>query len=249
MKTAVTGYILAGLGGLAVGGFLNLIISRLSQEEPFFRGSSRCQSCHHPFPWHHLVPLLGYAWLRGRCRFCGEPLPWRYPAVETASGLLALALWWRLPGSGLLLVYAPFFAALLVLSVLDLEHYWLPDVITLPGIALGLAGAQLFPQLDFRHALLGAFLGYAFFQLVSWAYKKMTRGTRPGLGGGDAKLLAFIGAVLGLQALPWVLFSSAVLGSLAGLIVARRREEGRFASLPYGPFLAVGALLFFFFKM
>jgi leader peptidase (prepilin peptidase)/N-methyltransferase len=246
---AITGYILAGVGGLAVGSFLNLIITRLSQEEPVGRGRPRCLHCDHPSPWQHFIPLLGYAWSRGRCPFCGEPLSLRYPAVELAAGLLGLALWWRFPGSALLWVYGPFAAALLVLSVLDLQYYWLPDLITLPGTALGLAGALVFPQLDFLKALLGAAGGYGFFCLVRWAYKQMTRGKRQGLGAGDAKLAAFIGAVLGLQALPWVLFSSAVLGSLVGLVVARRSVEGRFASLPYGPFLAVGALWFFFFKV
>ena len=110
------------------------------------------------------------------------------------------------------------------------------------------AAALVFPQLSFLSALLGASLSYAFFRLVSWTYEKATRGRHPGLGQGDAKLLAFIGAVLGLQALPWVLFGSALLGSLAGLAVAWRSKEGRFASFPYGPFLAAGALLFFCFR-
>lgn len=210
----MTGYILAGLGGLAAGSLLNVIITRLSQEDPLISGAS---------------------------------LPWRHAAVELAAGLLGLALWWRFPGSALLVVYAPFFAALLVLSVLDLQYYWLPDIITLPGITLGLAAALVFPQLSFLYALLGASLSYAFFRLVGWIYEKIAGGKRQGLGRGDAKLLAFIGGVLGLKALPWVLFSSAVLGSLAGLVVAWRSGEGRFASIPYGPFLAVGALLFFCF--
>ena len=245
---AISGYILAGLGGLAVGGFLNVIVTRLSQAEPGGRNRYRCLQCHRPLPWAYLIPLLGYAWWRGCCPFCGEPRPRRGPAVELASGLLGLALWWRFPGSALLWVYGPFVAALLVLSVLDLEYYWLPDLITLPGTALGLAAALIFPQLDFLKALLGAAVGYTFFQGVRWTYLKITRGKRQGLGAGDAKLAAFIGAVLGFQALPWVLFSSAVLGSLAGLVVAWQSVEGRFASFPYGPFLAMGALLFFFFK-
>ncbi len=244
----MTGYILAGLGGLAVGSFLNLIITWLSQKELLLGRTGRGQPCPHPWPRGHLLCLIEYAWAQGRCPVCGEPLPWRYPAVEIAAALLGLALWWRFPGSVLLLVYGPFFAALLVLSILDLKYYWLPDLITLPGISLGLAAAVVFPQLNFLSALLGASLSYAFFRLVGWIYEKTTRGKRPGLGRGDAKLLAFIGAVLGLPALPWVLFGSALLGSLAGLAVAWRSKEGRFASFPYGPFLAAGALLFFCFR-
>jgi leader peptidase (prepilin peptidase)/N-methyltransferase len=211
----MTGNILAGLAGLTVGSFLNVIITRLSQEEPF--GTSRW-SC-------------------------------RHPAVVLAAGALALALWWRFPGKALLWAYGPFTAALLVLAVLDLQYFWLPDVITLPGTLLGMVGALILPQPGAVSALLGAFLGWAFFQGVRWIYAKVTGGKRQGVGEGDARLMAFIGAVLGLKALPWVLFSSAALGSLTGLTVSLGRDRDRFTSIPYGPFLVVGALLFLFWRM
>jgi leader peptidase (prepilin peptidase) / N-methyltransferase len=238
--------ILAGFLGLAIGSFLNVVISRLPQEEPFWVGRSRCPHCHKTLAWHDLVPLFSYIRLRGRCRFCGGPISWRYPAVELVSGLLALGLWLRFPGSGLLWVYAPFTAALVVLTVLDLQYFWLPDLITLPGIGLGLGAALILPQLNFWSALLGACLGAAVFQGVRWAYVGLTRGKRQGLGLGDVKLIALIGAVLGVEALPWVLFSSAALGSLVGLVVAWRTGQGRLTPIPYGPFLVVGALLFLF---
>lgn len=244
------GNILAILVGLAVGGFLNVMITRLSQEEPFWSGRPCCPRCQQTLPWSTIMLFFVTSWPRGRCRLCGEPLSsWRYPAVASAAGGLALALWWRFPGSELLWVYAPFTAALLVLSVLDAQYFWLPDVITLPGTAFGLLSALIFPVPGFRNALLGAALGWAFFQGVRWAYDKMTGGRHQGVGGGDAKLLAFIGAVLGLQALPWVLFVSAVLGSVTGLLVAQKKGRDRFTPIPYGPFLAVGALLSLFWKI
>jgi leader peptidase (prepilin peptidase)/N-methyltransferase len=210
----MTGNILAELAGLAVGGFLNVIVTRLSQEEPFW----------------------------------GDRLSWRHPAVVLAAGMLALALWWRFPGSLLLWVYGPFTAALLVLTVLDLQYFWLPDVITLPGILMGMVGALILPRPGLVSALLGAFLGWAFFQGVRWTYEKVTRGKRQGVGAGDAKLMAFIGAVLGIGALPWVMFSSAALGSLTGLIVSLGRGRDRFTPIPYGPFLVAGAFLFLFWR-
>lgn len=238
--------ILAVLIGLVIGSFLNVVISRLPWKEPFWAGRSRCPHCRHTLSWQDLIPLLSYIWLRGRCRFCDHPISWRYPAVELATGLLALGLWLRFPGSSLLWVYGPFTAALVVLTVLDLQYFWLPDLITLPGIGLGLAAALLFPQLNFISALLGTVLGAALFQGVRWVYARLTRGERQGMGLGDVKLMAFIGAVLGAEALPWVLFSSAALGSVVGLVAAWRSGQGRLTPVPYGPFLAVGALLSLF---
>jgi leader peptidase (prepilin peptidase) / N-methyltransferase len=247
MEPGMTATILAGLAGLAVGGLLNVVITRLPEEGGFWRGPCRCSRCRGPLPWYNLIPLAGLA--RRRCPSCGAPLPLRYPAVDAAATLLAMALWLRFPWSPLLWLYGPFAAALLVLTVLDLEYLWLPDVITLPGLALGLAAAAIFPPLNFPKALLGAIAGWAFFQIVRWIYEKATRGARQGVGMGDVKLLAFIGAVLGVQALPWVLVSGGVLGGLAGLVMLLRRDQGRLAQLPYGPFLAAGALSFLFFRI
>ena len=168
--------------------------------------------------------------------------------MELAAGFLALGLWWRFPGSGLLWIYGPFTAALVVLTVLDLQYFWLPDAITLPGIGLGLAAALISPELSFVSALLGALLGGALFQGVRWAYARLTGGERQGMGLGDVKLMAFIGAVLGVEALPLVLLSSAALGSLVGLVVAWHTGQGRLTPIPYGPFLVAGALLFLFWK-
>jgi leader peptidase (prepilin peptidase) / N-methyltransferase len=243
----MTATILAGLAGLAVGGLLNLVITRLPQEEPFWSGPCRCSRCRGPLPWYNLIPLAGLA--RRHCPSCGAPLPLRYPAVDAAATLFAMALWLRFPWSPLLWLYGPFTAALLVLTVLDLQYFWLPDLITLPGAVLGLAAAAAFPHLNFPKALLGAIAGWAFFQAVQWIYEKATRGAHQGVGGGDAKLMAFIGAVLGVQALPWVLVSGATLGGLAGLVMVLRRDQGRLAPLPYGPFLAVGAWSFLFFRV
>ena len=245
----MTGNLLvAGLVGLAIGSLLNIIITHLSADEPFRTVRPACSRCHHVLPWGTFFYLPGFAWHRGCCRNCGEPLSWRYPGVEVAAALLALALWWRFGGSELLWVYAFFTAALLVLTVLDLQDFWLPDVITLPGTTLGLAGALIFPHPGFWSAVLGASLGWGFFRGVGWVYETVTRGQRRGIGEGDAKLMAFIGAVLGLKALPLVLFSSAALGSLAGLVAARRSDQGRYTPIPYGPFLVAGALLFLFWK-
>jgi leader peptidase (prepilin peptidase)/N-methyltransferase len=252
------------LVGLALGSFLNVVITRLPRGEGVWGCRSRCPSCRTTLPWRDNVPLASYLLLKGRCRFCGAWISWRYPAVELAAGLLALALWQRFP-PGLLPVYGPFCAALLALSAIDLEHRVLPDVLTLPGIVLGLLLSLVFPHLTFLQSAAGALLGAAIFSGVAWVYRRLaarrglTGDAALGMGFGDVKLLAFIGAFLGAEALPLVIFVSAALGSLAGvvLVLAGRRRAGgerqeagggrwRYIPVPYGPFLALAALVYLF---
>jgi leader peptidase (prepilin peptidase)/N-methyltransferase len=240
-------YLMATLVGLALGSFLNVVITRLPREEKVWAGRSRCLHCRTPLPWQDNIPLFSYFWLQGRCRFCQGPIPWRYPAVELAGGLLALALWATFPGAAVLFAYAPFSAALIVLTVLDLEHRFIPDVITLPGTLLGLALSPLLGHLTFLESALGALGGAGLFAGIGWGYEKLT-GKR-GMGGGDIKMMALIGAFLGVQSLPWVIFVSAALGTLVGLgwvLLSGRGGEWRTTPIPYGPFLAVGALLYLF---
>lgn len=245
---ALAVYVAAFLVGVAVGSFLNVVINRLSGEKGLGAGRSLCPHCRTPWPWQDKLPLFSYFWLKGRCRFCRGSISWRYPAVELAGGLLGLALWLRFPGSSLLLVYGPFAAALLSLSAIDLEYSLLPDALTLPGIALGLALSLIFPHLTFLAAFLGALAGGASFFVLGWAYETLT-GKR-GMGGGDVKLLALIGAFLGIKPLFFVIFISAVLASLAGIGLAisggRQKGQWRHTSIPYGPFLAIAALLYIF---
>jgi leader peptidase (prepilin peptidase)/N-methyltransferase len=240
--------LLAFLVGLALGSFLNVVATRLPLGEQFWTGRSRCPHCRTPLPWYDNLPLLSYFRLKGRCRFCGAAISRRYPLLELAGGLLALALWLRFPWSPLLFAYGPFGGALLVLSAIDLEHRLLPNTITYPGIILGLALSLVLPHLSFIEAFLGALFGGGFFFLTGWLYERIT-GKR-GMGGGDVKLLAMIGAFLGVTSLPYIIFASAALGTLAGLglILAAKGEGGgwRTTRIPFGPFLAAGALLYLF---
>jgi leader peptidase (prepilin peptidase)/N-methyltransferase len=164
--------------------------------------------------------------------------------VEALGGGLGLALWLKFPLNPVLLVYAPFAASLVVLSFLDLDHLWIPDRITYPGISLGLISAVFLPHLSWQSALLGTLAGGASFYLIAWGYERLTG--REGLGLGDVKLMAMIGAFLGVQALPWVVLMSALLGSVTGLLAARRSGQGGQTLVPYGPFLAIAALIYLF---
>jgi leader peptidase (prepilin peptidase)/N-methyltransferase len=240
-------YALASLVGLALGSFFNVVITRLPRGEQVITGRSRCPHCRTPLAWRDNLPLVSYFWLKGRCRFCGASISLRYPLVELGAGCLAAALWWRFPASPLLWVYGPFCGALLTLSAIDLEHRLLPDAITLPGIALALVLSPLLTPLTFLEAAAGAACGGALFYGIGWIYEWRTH--RKGMGGGDVKLMAFIGACLGIWSLPFVIFLSAGLGSLAGiglvLITGHWRQGGwRVAAIPYGPFLAAAAVLY-----
>jgi leader peptidase (prepilin peptidase) / N-methyltransferase len=242
-------FFLAGLAGLALGSFLNVLITRLPRGESPWAGRSRCPQCRQPLSWHDNIPLLSYVRLRGRCRSCGAAIPWRYPLVELAGGLMALALWHTFPDRLLLLAYGPFCLALVALTAIDLEHRLLPDAITLPGTILGLLLSLVLPHLSFPEAAAGALVGAALFSGIGRLYEKWTG--RRGLGGGDVKMVAMIGAFLGVGALPLVIMVSAGLGTLTGLIrvlVQGRGPQGqwRTISLPYGPFLAAGACCYLF---
>jgi len=241
--------LLVFLMGLALGSFLNVAATRLPAGEQPWPGRSRCPHCRASLPWYDNLPLLSFLRLRGRCRFCAAPIPWRYPLLELAGGLLALGLWLKFPGSLQLLAYGPFGYALLLLTVIDLEHRLLLDVITYPGLALGLLLALFLPAPGFLEALGGAVAGWTLFFLIGWLYEKFSG--RRGMGGGDVKLLAMIGAFLGVSSLPLIILVSAVLGSLTGLGLvlaggAWRDGAWRHASLPFGPFLAAAALLYLF---
>jgi len=241
--------LLAGLIGLALGSFLNVVITRLPLEESVCGGRSRCPQCMQPLAWYDNIPLYSYIRLRGRCRSCGAAIPRRYPLVELAGGLMALALWHTFPDKFLLLAYGPFCLALVALTAIDLEYRLLPDAITIPGIILGLLLSMVLPHLSFQEAAVGALVGAALFYGIGRLYEKWAG--RQGLGGGDVKMMAMIGAFLGVWALPLVILISAGLGTLTGLILAlgrgpEARSQWRTISLPYGPFLAAGAWVYLF---
>ncbi len=239
----------AVLVGLALGSFLNVVITRLPQGEPVWAGRSRCPQCRRPLPWYDNIPLLSFVWLRGRCRACGAAISWRYPLVELTGGLMVLDLWRIFPHQLILLAYGPFCLALVALTVIDLKHRLLPDAITIPGTILGLLLSLVLPHLTFLESAAGTLVGAALFSGVAWVYERVAG--RRGLGGGDVKLLAMIGAFLGVWALPWVILISAGLGTLTGLIQVLVKGPGdsgqwRTLSLPYGPFLAAGAWFYLF---
>jgi leader peptidase (prepilin peptidase)/N-methyltransferase len=224
--------------GLLVGSFLNVCIYRLPRGESVVWPGSRCPACRRALAWFENVPVVGWLALGGRCRTCRARIPAHYPLVEAVTGVLFLAAFLVYGPTPLLAVRAAFLCALVVLFMIDLEHQILPDAITLPGVVLGLAASVFLPP-GWQASLLGLAVGGLFPFLVAEAYFRL-RG-REGMGMGDFKMLAMVGAVLGWPLVWIVLILSCVLGIIIGggaLVVTRR---GLATRIPFGTFIAVAA--------
>jgi leader peptidase (prepilin peptidase) / N-methyltransferase len=224
---------------LALGSFLNVVAARLPEGRSLVRPRSACPRCGEEIAWYDNVPLVSYAVLRGRCRACGEPIGLRYPAVELATGLLVAACFLRFGWSGRAVVAAVFAATLVVLSAIDAERRILPDLIVLPATVLILAAQiALFPDrtLEWVLASFGAAL-FLFLALV--AYPR-------GMGMGDVKLALLLGAGLGKAVTVGLMVG--MLAALAGstILFARHGLRARKMMIPFGPFLALGALVALF---
>jgi leader peptidase (prepilin peptidase)/N-methyltransferase len=233
------------VAGLVVGSFANVCIHRLPRGESVVTPRSRCPACGASIGALDNIPVLSYLVLLGRCRRCRARISPRYPAVEAANGLLYLALAARLGQEPHTFVLMAFVTAVLVLGLIDLEHQLLPDVITLPGTAVGVA-ASFLPDSPITPlgSVLAAALGFAALASVNLAYRA-ARGT-DGFGGGDPKMVAMIGAFLGWRGALLTLFVASVLGSLVGLgLIAFGGRTARH-KLPLGTFLSLGALIVIF---
>ena len=235
------------LFGALVGSFLNVVIVRLPEEGgSVVFPASHCPVCKKPIAWYDNIPLVSFLLLRGKCRQCQARISRRYPLVEGAMALLALALYQHFGLTVLFPIYFLFCAALLTVIFIDFQHQIIPDVISLPGIVLGFALSFVNPFVTWQDAGLGILFGGGSFYLVALVYYLLTK--REGMGGGDIKLLAMIGAFLGWQSLPFVVFGSSLLGVVAGVWAMVEQRKGGKTVIPYGPFLAMAALLYLFFR-
>jgi leader peptidase (prepilin peptidase)/N-methyltransferase len=245
--------LIAFVFGSMLGSFLNVCIVRLPKGESIVSPPSHCPSCKARLLFYHNIPLLSYLLLRGRCRFCAERISPRYFFVELLMGILAVALLARFGLSAAFFVNIVFAAALVVVSFIDLDVQIIPNVISLPGIGLGfVASLAQYPwpadSLSIPPSPLSSFIGIlvggGFLWLVAWVYEFFT-GTE-GMGGGDVKLLAMIGAFLGWPSIPLTLFFASVSGSVIGVFLMVRAGAGGKYAIPFGPFLCLGALFYLF---
>lgn len=233
------------LAGLCVGSFLNVIIHRMPLEESIVRPGSRCPHCKTPLRWRDNIPLFSFLFLRGRCAHCGAKISKRYPVVEFLTGALFLAGALKEPDYLAWPFHFYFLSTLVACTFIDLDHWILPDKLTLPGIAVGLLGALILPETRFLPSLVGALLGGGLLLLIAWLYSLFTK--KEGLGGGDIKFLAMVGAFLGPQGALVTMVLSSMIGSVFGLVLILFFGKGGKTAIPFGPFLAGGALCAFLF--
>jgi leader peptidase (prepilin peptidase)/N-methyltransferase len=227
--------------GLIIGSFLNVCIHRLPLRRSIVSPGSQCPKCGYRLRWYDNLPVVSYALLlRGRCRKCRAPISARYPLIELLT-MLTFVAHYLVFGPDIMLVPRLLFAcAMIVLFAIDLEHHLLPDAVTLPGIVTGLAFSLLLPP-GILASIIGVLVGGGVLWLIGEAYYRYAG--QEGMGGGDVKMLAMIGAFLGWKLAVVTLIFSSLAGSVVGLIVIALRRGGMKYALPYGTFLAVGGLI------
>ena len=232
--------LLAAVVGLSVGSFLNVCIYRLPRGESLAWPASRCTSCGKPLRWWHNIPLFSWLALGGRCAFCRARISAQYPMVEVVTGLTFLLIVWLTPPGWLLVSRLLLGTSLIVLFAIDLEHQILPNVITLPGIAIGWALSFVAPPGP-TDSLLGILAGGGVLYAIAAGYYLLRK--EEGMGMGDVKMLAMIGAFLGWRAVLLTLVLASFSGAVIGVtLMATQRGTLRYA-LPFGTFLSVGALI------
>ncbi len=237
--------VFAFIFGLIIGSFLNVVIYRLPAHVSIVSPPSRCPSCGTRIKPYDNVPVLSYLLLRGRCRCCGWNIPQRYPFVELLTGLVSLGLYARYGLTAGLAAADLLAFSLVAVAFIDIDHGIIPDRITYPGIVLGIASSFFAGINTPLGALAGIIAGAGILFATAFIYKAVT-GVE-GMGMGDVKLMAMIGAFLGWEASLFVIVLSALLGSIAGLSLMAFAGKGRRYAIPYGPFISAAAVAYLFY--
>lgn len=234
-------YIVAFLFGSTIGSFANVCIHRLPWKQSLAFPPSHCPFCQELLrPWHN-IPLLSYLALRGRCAFCNIVIPVRYPMIECLCGLLYIMLYNAFGLSLHSVILALLVTALVIVSFIDLDHKIIPDAITLTGIPLGILTSLVISPVSVWESVLGVILGGGLFFFIAVI-------SSGGMGGGDIKLMATLGAFIGWQSILITIFLASCLGSMVGLALILIKKKNRKDVVPFGPFIALGALITIFYE-
>ncbi|MGB5157663.1 prepilin peptidase [Desulfobacterium sp. N47] len=239
-------HVLTFIFGLCIGSFMNVCIYRLPLSKSIVTPRSMCPGCNTLIKFYDNIPLFSYILLGGKCRKCKISISLRYPMVELISGIAALSCFIKFGLSFEALAYFAFASALIVITFIDMDHQIIPDVISLPGIPIGILLASLvLPSINFKESIIGILAGGGSLFAVAWIYNLITK--KEGMGGGDIKLLAMIGSFTGWQGVLFTIFIASATGTLAGIAVMLKTKKGVKLAVPFGPFLSIGAILYIFF--
>lgn len=230
--------------GAVIGSFLNVCIYRIPVGLSVVFPASHCGSCSSPLKCYHNIPIISFLALRGKCAFCKQKISWRYPLIEALNGVLYVLVFNCFGLTTPTIVFFLFSSALVTITFIDFDHQIIPDVISIPGIFIGFSCSFFLPWLSWQSSLFGILLGGGSLFAVAAGYELLTK--KQGMGGGDIKLLAMIGAFLGWKAVLPVIFFSSLAGTIIGVpLMLLKGENSRFA-IPFGPFLALASITYLF---
>ena len=243
--------------GCLIGSFLNVCICRIPKGESVVKPRSKCPKCGNAIAWYDNFPIVSWLILGAKCRNCGLTISWQYPLVEAITGVLFFAVYWRFGLTPATPVYMLLVAGLVMTTFIDLTDWTIPDEVTLPGIPIGIAcslAAMFFPTTGFLvkdvfDSLIGVVLGGGILYLLDKITVLLIK--KRGMGFGDVKLLAMLGAFMGWKGVVAIIILSSLIGSIIGITVVflqkRKGIEEEAHYLPFGPYLVLGGLLYLFF--
>lgn len=233
--------------GACIGSFLNVCIYRIPLNISVVTPPSSCPGCKEPIRFYDNIPIISYLILRGKCRKCGTSISAKYPAIEFLTGIMAVATWVYFDTTGSAIVYFIFISSLIVITFIDIDYRIIPNAITLPGIPIAALAASFFiPGMTPLQAIIGLLAGGGSLYSVALIYALLTG--KEGMGGGDIKLLAMIGALTGIKGVVLTVLLSSISGTIAGIgtMIFKRKKDLKLA-IPFGPFLSIGAVIHLFF--
>ncbi|MFO7560320.1 MAG: A24 family peptidase [Desulfobacterales bacterium] len=237
-------HIYAFIFGMCIGSFLNVCIYRLPASKSIVSPSSSCPACGKTIKFYDNIPVVSYLLLKGRCRSCKSHISLRYACVEIITGLLALCSFLKYGLSLQALIIFAFISALIVITYIDIDHKIIPNRITLPGIPIFLLASIIFPEMHLLDSLLGILSGGGSLFLIAWIYKTITK--KSGMGGGDIKLLAMIGAMIGWKGVLFTIYVASATGTAVGFLLMLVKGKNMKFAIPFGPFLSIGAITYIF---
>lgn len=241
-------YLIIALIGALIGSFLNVCIYRIPRNLSIITPSSRCPACNTPIKPYDNIPVLSYILLGGKCRICGARIAFRYPFVELLNAALYVLTFYRFGFEWHTIIFALLCSALIAITFIDLDFQIIPDVITIPGIIIGIvSGSLLMPDPFVRHSPLGFTSSAAGLLLGGGLFYAIAILSRGGMGGGDIKMMTMVGALMGWKSVFLTIFLGSFMGAIFGIFLMIARGKGRKTRIPFGPFLAFGTLVTMFF--